>query len=247
MNLFQKTGCLCLPRTLFHLTLRYTRTINASINSPQLRTVPSDHDRNISYHWKDSSVAPAVCPRASSPAGDSPEAALSSSVPCPTRGYSPPSLPWLFFPWKNAEGWKTATWGPEPWKDVVGVQGKQSERPEKAAPLFPRPGPTRRGRSGSRQPGHRPVWLPKPGGQTMGPERMAASFLPVECSAWVSKFNSAPLRSNTRLSRTGENQQRAILGHFQLHLSQGAELWSHPAQGRGGGHRRRPRVCGQAQ
>ena len=40
------------------------------------------------------------------------------------------------------------------------------------------------------------VWLLKPSGQTMRAERIAASFLPVECSALVSRFNSTSLHSN---------------------------------------------------
>lgn len=173
----------------------------------------------------------------------SPGTALSSSTP-PAATLTPPfpDPP----PLEKLGGLGSGYLGPWAVKRSGGEQGKQSERHEKAVPRRP---PLARRAHQKRperepQPGHRAVWLPKPAGQTIGPERMAASFLPVECSAWVSKFNSTSLRSNTRLSRTGENQQRAILGHFQLHLSQGTELWSHPAWG-GEPRTQRSRVCAQ--
>lgn len=172
------------------------------------------------------------CPALS---GGNPEAVLSSSFPPAAALASRLPDSFSLEKCRGLEKWLPEALSRE--KMRLKRRGKQSKPHEKAAPCFPpsfpRHGPTRRGLSGSRQPGHRAVWLPKPGGRTIGPERMAASFLPVECSAWVSKFNSTSLCSNTRLSRTGENQQRAILGHFQLHLSQGTELWSHPALGRG--------------
>lgn len=139
---FKLQVCSVCPPPFSTSPSRYPWQTNVSLKSPQLQTMPPGHDRNLSYHWKDSSVAPAVCSRAfcswvtvqnqfcvtSVPPG------LLSPLPSPT-----------IFPWRNAEGWKTATWGPEPWKDVVGVQGKQSKRHEKAVPpappTLPTPGP----------------------------------------------------------------------------------------------------------